>query len=172
MSANGVPPIGLGTRLRHLLALLDGDVEQAYRDSGLRGYRPRYTPIVRALQELGPASIKALAEHAGISHSAVSQTVTQMRRAGWLAARVAADARERTVSMTPALVELLPRLQAHWHATAGAVRTLDAELSRSLSATVDEALAALRRRPLVERIRKQMATMPAAAKVRRTSRAR
>jgi hypothetical protein len=64
---------------------------------------------------------------------------------------------------------LLPRLQAHWQATAGAVRTLDDELTRSLSATVDEALAALKRRPLVERIRKQMARRPAAPKVRGSS---
>jgi DNA-binding MarR family transcriptional regulator len=156
MSAHTLPPRGLGTRLRHLLALLDGDVEQAYRDADLRGYRPRYTPVVRALQQLGPASIKAIAGHAGSSHSAVSQTVTQMRRAGWVTTQVAADARERTVSMTRALVKLLPRLEAHWQATAGAARALDAELTRSLSATIDEALAALERDPFGARIRRQM----------------
>jgi DNA-binding MarR family transcriptional regulator len=156
MSAHAFPPVGLGTRLRHLLALLDGEVEQAYRDNAMPGYRPRYTPVVRALQELGPASIKAIAAHAGISHSAVSQTVAQMRRGGWVAARVAADARERTVTMTAALSQLLPRLEAQWRATAAAARTLDRELTRALSTAVDEAIAALQRRPFGARIRQHL----------------
>ena len=39
---------GLGTQLRHLLELLDGAVEEAYALAGMR-YRPRYTPVMRAL---------------------------------------------------------------------------------------------------------------------------
>lgn len=157
MSANTLPPLGLGTRLRHLLALLDGDVERAYREGALRGYRPRYTPVVRALQQLGPASLKAIAAHARTSHSAVSQTVAQMRRAGWVESRRGTDARERRVAMTPKLAALQPRLERQWRATAAAAHALDAELGRSLRLTVDEAIAALERRPFAERLRQQLA---------------
>ena len=71
----------LGTLLRHLIELLDSAVEQQYANSGL-SYRPRYTPVMRALLDLGPASIRAIARHAGITHSAVSQTVAQMAKQG------------------------------------------------------------------------------------------
>lgn len=157
MSARRLPQVGLGTRLRHLLALLDGEVKQSYRDAGLRGYEPRYTTVVRALQQLGPSSIKAIAAHAGTSHSAISQTVAAMRRAHWISVVVGEDARERHVAMTPALRALLPRLELHWRATAAAARELDSELSRALSATVDEAIAALERRPFGARLRLQLA---------------
>ncbi len=57
------PPYrGLGTLLRHLLELLDGDVEQAYAELGL-DYRPRFTPVVRALLESEPRSIRDIANH-------------------------------------------------------------------------------------------------------------
>ena len=69
--------IGLGTLLRHMLELLDGDVQRAYDELGL-DYRPRYTPVVAALLDLGPSSIQDIARAAGITHSAASQTVAQM----------------------------------------------------------------------------------------------
>ncbi|MCY7306720.1 MAG: hypothetical protein LH632_11335 [Rhodoferax sp.] len=52
---------GLGTQLRHLIELLDGDVAQAYADAGL-DYRPRYTPVMRVLQQHGSAPIGRIAE--------------------------------------------------------------------------------------------------------------
>ena len=52
-----LPAVGLGTLLRRLLDLLDGDVQRAYDELGL-DYRPRYTPVVVALLDLGPSSIR------------------------------------------------------------------------------------------------------------------
>ena len=71
----------LGTLVRHLIDLLDQDVEAAYAAAGLT-WRPRYTPVLRALMASGPASIRWLSRHIGISHSAVSQTVSQMVKDG------------------------------------------------------------------------------------------
>lgn len=73
---------GLGTLLRHLIDLLDGDVAAAYAAAGLADYRPRFTPVVRALDAQDPSSIGAIAQYAGISHSAASQTVGEMTRRG------------------------------------------------------------------------------------------
>lgn len=147
---------GLGTRLRHLLELLEGDVARVYAEGGLPDYRPRYTPVVRALEALGPATIKAIAAHAGISHSAVSQTLAQMRKAGLALTRIGSDAREREVAMSPALQAHLPRLHAHWRATNAAADALDAELTQALTSVVDEAITALERRPFRERIAKHL----------------
>ncbi|SCG36779.1 MarR family winged helix-turn-helix transcriptional regulator [Micromonospora coxensis] len=145
-------PALLGTRLRHLLELLDGDVAAVYADLGLPGFRPRYTPVVRALAAGGPRSIRELAELTGVTHSAASQTVAQMARDGLVTLAPGADARQRIVRLTARAESLLPVLDAEWAATATAARRFEAELSYPLSRLVDEALAALGRRSMRQRV--------------------
>jgi DNA-binding MarR family transcriptional regulator len=142
---------GLGTRIRHLLDLLDGDLTRVYREAGL-DYRPRYTPVIRALHELGPSSIATLAAHAGLTHSAVSQTVAEMKRRRLLRVTRGSDARSRKVSLSPSAEHLLPQLGSLWAATAAAAATLDGELKTSLVAAVEEAITALEHRPFRTRI--------------------
>jgi len=84
----------LGTLLRHLIEHLDGSVERCYKSAGFT-YKPRYTPIVRALMDLEKASLREISQHAHVTHSAVSQTVAQMRRAGLVVSASGIDARER-----------------------------------------------------------------------------
>lgn len=148
------PQPTLGTALRHLLNLLDGDLEQLYAADGL-GYRPRYTPIVKALRALGPASIRQIAAHARMTHSAVSQSVAQMKRGGWVATARGEDARESIIAATPRLTRALPLLERRWAATNAAAAALDAELSTPLSASVAEAIAALERKTFHARIEEQ-----------------
>jgi len=144
----------LGTALRHLLSLLDDELARIYRADGL-DYRPRYTPIVRALREIGPASIKQIAAHAGMTHSAVSQTITQMTSAGWVSADRGADGRERIVGLTPELIGILPLLEKRWQATNAAASTLDRELPYALTKLVADAIEALEQRPFSTRIREE-----------------
>lgn len=140
----------LGTLLRNLIDRLDGDVEQGYRDDGL-DYRPRFTPVVRALSALGPASITAIARQVGMRHSAVSQTVAQMQRQGLVRLGPGPDGRERMVAPTPALTKILPRLERHWAATNIAAAALEAELPHPLTVTLHAAIEALERRSFAER---------------------
>ncbi len=49
---------GLGELLRHLAELVDRGALGVYKDKGL-SYRPRYTPIMRALAE-GECSIHSI----------------------------------------------------------------------------------------------------------------
>jgi DNA-binding MarR family transcriptional regulator len=153
MSTESGPEL-LGTRLRHLLELLDGDVASIYPALGLdAGFRPRFTPVVRTLAASGPASIRELAAALGVTHSAASQTVARMAAQGLVElAPGDADARQRIVRLTPAARDLLPALETEWTATVTAARALEAELPYPLSRLVDEALAALSRRPMRERI--------------------
>jgi DNA-binding MarR family transcriptional regulator len=141
----------LGTELRRLIELLDCDVERRYASLGLN-YRPRFTPIVRAIERLGSASIKAIAQDSGLSHSAVSQTVAQMEKLGLLKLKPGSDSRERIAQPTEILIEMLPLLHIQWEATNRAAAKLDAELSASLLQTVGEAIAALQRRSFADRI--------------------
>lgn len=152
------PTPTLGTLLRHLIELLDGAVEQAYRGAGL-DYRPRYTPVVKALVALGPVSIRVISRQAGISHSAASQTVSQMARTGLVTLSPGQDGRERIVALTPRAQAILPDVTRHWRAVNAAAADLDAELSAPLSDLLVEAIAALERLSFGDRIDKAAARL-------------
>lgn len=140
-----------GVLLRRLLEHLDGAVERSYVQAGL-DYRPRFTPIVRALLNEGPASLRALAQRTGVTHSAVSQTVSQMAQRGWVALAPGADARERIVALTPLAIESLPRLEQRWAATTAASDSLDADIGQPLADVLLRALEALERQPFSDRL--------------------
>nr|WP_208407487.1 MarR family transcriptional regulator [Amycolatopsis granulosa] len=138
--------------MRHLLDLLDGDVAAVYADLGLAWFRPRFTPVVRLLAASGPQPIRDLAEAIGVTHSAASQTVAQMVKADLVTLSPGADARHRIVRLTRKAEELLPVLDAEWAATTAAAKEFEAELAHPLSRLVDEAIEALRTRPMRQRI--------------------
>ena len=145
------PAPTLGTLLRHLIELLDGAVEETYKAAQL-DYRPRYTPVLRALIARGPASIRDLSEQAGLTHSAVSQTVAEMRRAGLVEVERGADKRQQMVSLTTRAKQMIPGLEEIWQVVNEAAQELDDELDYPLSQIAEEAIAALGRRPFRDRI--------------------
>ena len=140
-----------GVLLRRLTEHLDGAVERWYARAGL-DYRPRFTPIVRALLERGPLSLRALSDHIGVSHSAVSQTVAQMVAKGWVAPGPGRDGRERIIALTPFAMQRLPLLERCWAETETASRTLDADIGQPLADVLIRALDALERRPFADRL--------------------
>ena len=153
------PSATLGTLLRRLIELLDRDVEAAYKAAGLT-WRPRYTPILRALMAEGEASIRSISLRIGITHSAVSQTVSQMARDGMVEMRSGSDARERIVALTSKAEAMIPALRRQWAATNAAANELDAELSAPLSKVAAEAIEALTQRAFRDRIKHAEAKAP------------
>ena len=146
---------GLGTQLRHLIELLDGAVAERYAEVGL-GYRPRYTPVMRALIDQEPSTLGQIAQHAGITQPAATQTVAKMVEEGWVSVEAGeTDARQRVIRLTAQGRAALPRLKACWQATQRAADELDAELSMPLSQLLEEAIGALETRPFAQRIAKQ-----------------
>lgn len=145
---------GLGTQLRHLIELLDGAVEQSYLDAGLP-YRPRYTPVMRALIAHEPLTIGEIAARAGITQPAATQTVALMIKEGLLVASAGKlDGRQKMVKLSEAGRAMLPRLEACWKATAAAAASLDAQLPYPLSEALANAIDALDKESFGERIRK------------------
>ena len=151
MRAPLVPP-GLGTLLRHLLDLLDGDVDRVYAELAL-DYRPRYTPVVQVLAVHGPCSIQDIARAARITHSAASQTVAQMSAKGLVEVATGQDLRRRIVRLSPKSEQLLPVLRRQWTRAAAAAAALDAELPAPLTEVARAAIDALERVPFRERMR-------------------
>lgn len=143
----------IGTRLRHVLELLDGDVAKVYLELGLPEYRPRFSPIVRTLVADGPLSIRELAKAVGVTHSAASQTVAQLAKAGFVSLEPGrTDARQRIVHLTDKTRELLPTIEAEWQATTAAMAELDTELSAPLGQILEEIIAAVEQRTFQQRI--------------------
>ncbi|WP_327003622.1 MarR family transcriptional regulator [Dactylosporangium sp. NBC_01737] len=142
----------LGSRLRHLLELLDGDVAAVYADLGLPDVRPRFAPVVRTLARHGPHTIRDLAAAIGVTHSAASQTVAEMVRQDLVRLEPGEDARQRIAHLTDRAARLLPVIEAEMAATVAAAEAFDAELPYPLSRLVEEAVAALERRPMRHRI--------------------
>lgn len=145
------PSATLGTLLRSLVEQLDRDVEAAYRADGL-DFRPRFTPVVRALEDAGPLRIKDIAKAAGLTHSATSQTVSELVAKGWVVLTPGEDARSRVVSFSPAGLECLPRVKAIWRTVALAAQSLNEDLPVALDEIARAALSALERRPFAARI--------------------
>ena len=144
---------GLGTQLRHLIELLDGAVEASYVEAGLN-YRPRYTPVMRALATTDALTIGEIAAQAGITQPAATQTVAVMVKEGLLVTSAGKrDGRQKMVRLSEAGREMLPRLQQCWEATAQAAASLDAQLPYPLSSTLANAIEALEAESFGERIR-------------------
>ncbi|MCF6469266.1 MarR family transcriptional regulator [Nonomuraea sp. MG754425] len=138
--------------MRHVHELMDGAIADLYAEHGLPDYRPRYSPVVRTLVEQGPLPIRDLAAAIGVTHSAASQTVVQMRRSGFVTMEKGSDARHRIVHLTGRARAALPLIEAEWAATERAVRELDAELPVPLEQLMTATLDALRRRDFRARI--------------------
>ncbi len=150
---------GLGTQLRHLIELLDGDVRRTYADLGL-DYRPRYTPVMRVLQQHDTAPIGRIADASGLTQPAVTQTVGLMKKKGLVDVSTGPDGRQRMVSLTPHGRAMLVDVEACWSATTAAANQLDAELVVPLSSCLAEAIEALKSRSFVARIRDARARAP------------
>ncbi|NUR06663.1 MAG: MarR family transcriptional regulator [Nocardioidaceae bacterium] len=104
----------------------------------------------------GPMTIRRLAEETGVSHSAMSQSVTAMRGAGLVASEPGPDARSRVVSLTDRGREVVPLLRAEWDATEAAIAELEEELPYPPSRVADDLAEAVRRRPFADRVRSRM----------------
>ncbi|MGI4893909.1 MAG: MarR family winged helix-turn-helix transcriptional regulator [Janthinobacterium lividum] len=138
--------------LRDLLSAMDADIARLYEQRGVAGVRPRFSMALIRLHHRGPMSVKQLAEQVEVTHSAMSQTVTVMRRDGLVDTLPGADARTRTVSLTPTGEALVPFLEAEWRATEAAWAELEAEIPYALTRVVADLGVALERRSFLHRI--------------------
>jgi DNA-binding MarR family transcriptional regulator len=153
----GVP---LGLRVRAVLDRMDADVAKVLADLGITDYRPNFSAVIRYVLENGAVTIRDIARGTGVTHSAMSQRVAEMRRRGLVELVPGTDGRERFVHLSDTALALQPALDAEWDATAAAFDALNKELTASLSQVVDEMNAALERRSFRDRIADVAATMP------------
>lgn len=146
--------------LRVLLDAMDHDIARLYEERGVAGIRPRYVmPLIR-LGRRGAMTIRELANALDVTHSAMSQTVSALRREGLVRAVPGADARTREVALTQRARAVVPFLEAEWRATEQAVAELEREIPYPLSQVVRDLEAALARRSFRDRIAQNLAQDP------------
>jgi DNA-binding MarR family transcriptional regulator len=143
------------SRWRHfhlLVRQMDNDIARIYDDREVAGITPRHAmPLIR-LAHKGSMTITELSSELGVTHSAASQTVAVLTRAGYVRSKPGVDARTRTIALTGRGRALIPLLEAEWRATEAAISDLEAEIFYPLSQLGRDLEAALTRRSFYERV--------------------
>jgi DNA-binding MarR family transcriptional regulator len=147
--------------LARMLSAMDDDIAALYADTGMSGFRTKFTgPLIR-LGRADSMTIGELADAMEVTHSAMSQNVAAMRRAGLVRDARSDDARTRRLRLTAKARALVPFLEDEWRATERTVMELDAEIPYPIAQVVRDIQAALARRSFAERLRDNLAAAEA-----------
>jgi DNA-binding MarR family transcriptional regulator len=147
--------------VRLLLADIDADIARLYQEANIAGMKPSFVMELLRLNAAGPMTITDLAESVHRTHSAASQKVSAMRRAGLVRTTPGTDARSRRIALTAKAKRVTAKLAAEWRATEAALAELETELPYPLSALVDDIHTALSRRSFHDRVTAKLAQDPA-----------
>lgn len=142
---------GLGELLRYVGELVDAGAAQRYRDMGLV-YRPRYTPILRALLA-GNATVTEIVAHSRLTQGAVSQTIALMVSQGLLVREGVEDGRKSVLRLTETGEATLAVLRDHWPVTFAAIETLEAEIGHPLRQALENTADALEKTDFAARLK-------------------
>ena len=113
--------LALGSRLKVLSEHCYDQIDQAYREHGLR-LQARWFPLLRLLQERGPLTVGEAADALGLTHSAISQLATRLMREGWLQQEAdAGDRRRRRLSLSAEAHTELRAARPLWQAMRASV---------------------------------------------------
>jgi DNA-binding MarR family transcriptional regulator len=108
--------VALASRLRRLSDQLRSEATQLYRANGMQ-FNDGWFPTALALSDREPLSVTQIAEAFGISHAAVSQMVTAMKKNGLVVVRQDERDRRRTnVRLTDKGRATIEALQPLWNA--------------------------------------------------------
>jgi DNA-binding MarR family transcriptional regulator len=147
--------------LRLLQTAMDGDIDRVHSDGEIGEIKSAWVMELLRLDAHGPMTITELAQSTQRTHSAMSQKVAAMRTAGLVRTTTGADARSRTVTLSPKARRVVDQLGAEWRATEDAISEIEAEIPYPLSRTVTDIEEALRRRSFYDRISAKLAEDPA-----------
>ena len=152
MENDSPPSVGLGTLLRALVAQLEPQVETAYQNE-VPEMRSRYFPVMRELlirEEVGVSELSALIH---VSQPAMSQTIAEMEKAGFVTRHEAVDRRARRVSLSPYGIAAAERLRPVWDSVERAVDTLESEVGVPLREALADLIGALAAKDFQTRIK-------------------
>ena len=139
--------------VRELMERVDNDIARVYESSpDTVGVRTSWVLEILRLDARGPMTIRQLSTSVGRTHSASSQKVAAMAKAGLVQTTPGSDARTRRVQLTNRARQLASRMREEWVATEEALAELEAETPYPLSRAVADLNAALDRKSFYERL--------------------
>lgn len=114
---------GLGELLRYLAEMVDKGSQETYQNLNI-DYRPRYTPILRALHA-GAVTVQDVTALTRLTQGAISQSVSLMEQDGILTRKQQNDGRSFALVLTPAGTVLKESLLRHWDTIFTAIKQLE-----------------------------------------------
>ena len=144
----------LGSRLRRVSEQFFSEINKIYQAKNI-AFEASWFPVFYRLSQEPAISIRHLANELQVSHSAMSQLVSHLRKKGFLITEGSdEDARKQVISLTSAGEALLDQVLPVWNEIKVAMYTLEQEnpaaanFLQSLEALED----ALNANPLSERV--------------------
>lgn len=145
--------------VRELMERVDNDIARFYESSpDTVEVRSSWVLEILRLDARGPMTIRQLSASVGRTHSASSQKVAAMVRAGLVETTQGTDARTRRVQLTDRARELVDRMRDEWVATEETLAELEAETPYALSRAAADLNAALDRKSFYERLSERLPT--------------
>src|SRR5215831_1753613 len=143
-----------------LEARMNRDIQQIYDEARL-DVHPGYVLELLRLDAAGPMTIAELAAAVERTHSALSQKVAAMQRAGLVRTAAGPDGRSKHVLLTRKAKRVVGRLEAEWRATQAAIAEIESEIGYPLDKVVTDVELALERTSFYDRLKRKLAEDPA-----------
>ena len=120
-----------GSRLKRLGDTFLNDVNQIYKSHNIQ-FDASWFPVFYILSQKEEVSIKEIANDLNVSHSAISQLVTNLQQKGLIRSVVSKkDARHKTITFTTKGQKLLEKIIPVWNALQQAMEELSNENTQS-----------------------------------------
>ncbi|MWV28383.1 MarR family winged helix-turn-helix transcriptional regulator [Aurantiacibacter rhizosphaerae] len=151
MHYDSIPPIGLGTLLRAVLVQLEPAVEAAY-SKAVPQMRSRYYPVFRELLIRERAGVGDLARAIEVTQPAMTQTIDEMEKAGFITREPGEDRRSRLIALSAQGEAAASNLYPVWMAVAAAAKSLERDAGVALDDVLGNVLDALELKDFATRI--------------------
>ena len=105
-----------GSRLKRLGESFISDVNKIYKSQNIQ-FDASWFPVFYILSQKEEVSIKEIADDLNVSHSAISQLITNLQQKGLIKSVVSKiDARHKAITFTTKGEKLLTKIQPVWNA--------------------------------------------------------
>lgn len=123
----------LGSRMRRISEYFLAEVNKVYQDQQI-AFEASWFPLFYILSEEKELSIREISNRIQVSHSAVSQLITNLRKKGLVASREAEeDGRVQLVKLTMHGVDLLEKIKPIWNSLQNSMEEIVNEGQNTIS---------------------------------------
>ena len=147
-----------GSRLRRLSEYFLMEVNKVYEQQGI-AFDASWFPVFYLLSQHQPVSLIEIADQLEISHSAVSQMITNLKKKGLVKSTPCKeDGRRQQVVFSKKGEEMLQQIQPIWTAITAAMDELVSahKQSQQVLAAIAQIEQSVQMKPLSERIKEQL----------------